>query len=80
MSESIHGQKVMQMMAGSAKQYTKQALKTEMANEFGEETRFHTCHDSDLSADDLIDYLANKGKFILSEQGMSMPSEGVCES
>lgn len=78
MSESIHGHEVMQMMASAAKSYTKQSLKLEIFQKFGEEVRFHTCHGSDLTADDLIEFLASKGKFVESEKGISLPTENLC--
>ncbi|WP_413699926.1 YecH family metal-binding protein [Psychromonas sp. KJ10-10] len=78
MSESIHGHQVMEMMATSGKSYNKVELKSEIASKFGAEARFHTCMGSDLTADDLIEFLASKGKIIESEQGMSMPEEHLC--
>lgn len=78
MSESIHGHQVMQMMANSAKTYTKSELQAQIAATFGEHARFHTCMDSDLSSAELIDFLTSKGKFIESEQGVSLPTENMC--
>ncbi len=78
MSESIHGHQVMEMMATSQKSYSKAELKSEIANKFGENARFHTCMGSDLTVDDLISFLASKGKFVDSEQGVSMPEEHLC--
>lgn len=78
MSESIHGHLVMEMMAKSAKTYTKAELKAQIAAQFGENSRFHTCMDSELTADALIDFLAAKGKFVESEQGIHMPESHLC--
>ncbi len=78
MSESIHGHQVMEMMATAEKIYSKAELKSEIANKFGADARFHTCMGSDLTADDLIDFLASKGKFVESDQGVSMPQEHLC--
>jgi len=78
MNESIHGHQVMEMMAQSEKTYTKQALKSEIALKFGDDARFHTCMGSDLTADDLIEFLATKGKFVESAEGISMPEEHLC--
>lgn len=78
MSESIHGHQVMEMMAVSGKNYSKVELKSEIAKKFGEDARFHTCMDSNLSADKLIRFLVSKGKFIESEQGVSMPQGNPC--
>jgi probable metal-binding protein len=78
MSESIHGHQVMEMMATSEKTYTKIELKSEIANKFGADARFHTCMGSDLSADDLIEFLSSKGKFVESKEGLSMPENHLC--
>ncbi|MCP4322749.1 MAG: YecH family protein [Psychromonas sp.] len=78
MSESVHGHQVMEMMATAGKSYSKVELKAEIANKFGEDARFHTCMGSDLTADDLIEFLASKGKFVESEEGVSMPPEHLC--
>ena len=78
MSESIHGHQVMEMMATAEKSYSKQSLKSEIATKFGENARFHTCMGSDLTAEDLIEFLASKGKFIESDEGISMPEEHLC--
>lgn len=78
MSESIHGHQVMEMMAVSGENYSRVTLKSEIANKFGNDARFHTCMGSDLSADDLIEFLASKGKFVESEAGISMPQEHLC--
>jgi len=78
MNQSIHGHQVMEMMAESEKTYTKQTLKAEIANSFGENARFHTCMGSDLSAEQLIEFLASKGKFIESAEGIKMPEDHLC--
>ncbi|WP_022943253.1 YecH family metal-binding protein [Psychromonas hadalis] len=78
MSESIHGHQVMEMMATAEKSYSKEALKAEIAIKFGEDARFHTCMGSDMTADDLIVFLASKGKFVESEQGIRLPKEHLC--
>ncbi len=78
MSESIHGHQVMEMMAASAKTYSKSALKAEIATKFGEDAHFHTCMHSDLTADALIEFLTSKGKFVESEEGIHMPEDHLC--
>ena len=68
----------MEMMAKSAKTYTKSALKAEIAANFGEDARFHTCMNRDLTADGLIEFLAGKGKLLESSEGVHMPEEHLC--
>ena len=78
MTQSIHGHQVMEMMTESKKTYSKQALQTEIANQFGKDARFHTCMDSDLTATQLIVLLTSKGKFVESADGISMSKEHGC--
>ena len=78
MSESIHGHQVMEMMAASNKSYTRAVLKIDIGEKFGENSRFHTCMLSDLTAEGLIDFLASKGKFVESEAGVSLPESNLC--
>jgi probable metal-binding protein len=78
MSESIHGHQVMEMMATSGKNYSKAALISEIATKFGDDASFYTCMNSDLSAHELIDFLTSKGKFVESDQGISMPKNHLC--
>lgn len=77
-NESIHGHQVMEMMATSNKAFIKSALIEEIASKFGTDARFHTCMDSDLTADDLIDFLSAKGKLVESAEGLSMTKEHIC--
>lgn len=79
MSESIHGHQVMEMMAKSAKIYSKSELQTEIAAQFGPDARFHTCKDTDLTADALIDFLTAQGKLVESEAGIQMPENQLCQ-
>lgn len=79
MNESIHGHQVMEMMAQSEKSYTTSALKLAIADKFGEEARFHTCMGSDLTADDLIEFLASKGKLVASTDGVKLAESHLCK-
>lgn len=72
MKESIHGHKLMEMMMASGLVYKREALLEASAREFGEDARFHTCSDSDLTAENLIDFMLGKGKLMVTEDGLSM--------
>ena len=78
MSEPIHGHEVMQMMVDSAQTYTRASLKVAMEARFGAEARFYTCSAQDLTAEALIEFLAQKGKFIDQETGFSTAQEKIC--
>ncbi|PKF61931.1 DUF2492 domain-containing protein [Psychromonas sp. psych-6C06] len=78
MSESIHGHQVIEMIAQSKKTFSKTELKERIEEKFGKNSRFHTCMGSDLSADELIEFLSEKGKIIESDAGLSMPLKHLC--
>jgi probable metal-binding protein len=78
MSESIHGHQVMEMMANSGKSYTHGELLTQVASKFGENARFHTCMDSNLTSKSLIDFFTKKGKIVQSEQGLHLELSNSC--
>jgi len=78
MSESIHGHQVMEMMASSATTYTESELLAQVASKFGQNARFHTCMDSNLTSKNLIDFFTSKGKIVESEQGLSLALSNMC--
>jgi len=79
MTDSIHGHEVMQMMVDSAQTFTRESLKAAMVARFGAEARFYTCSAENMTADSLIEFLAQKGKFIEQESGFSTVQEKICQ-
>ncbi|EDT9166141.1 YecH family protein, partial [Salmonella enterica subsp. salamae] len=45
---------------------------------FGEQARFHTCSASDMTAAELVAFLAAKGKFIAVDGGFSTHESKIC--
>lgn len=78
MTETIHGHEVMAMMTKSGKTYTRSELNKEVDATFGADSRFHTCHDSCLTTDELINFLVSKGKCIETAQGVKMSGVNAC--
>lgn len=76
---SVHGHDVLTMMIDSGKQYTEQSLVAAIIARFGEEARFHTCSASELTAAELVVFLAAKGKFIPQESGFSTHESKICK-
>ncbi len=59
----IHGREVMQMIAASEKIFTRESLVSEIIFKFGEDTRFFNCSSPEMTAEEIIDFFENKGKF-----------------
>jgi probable metal-binding protein len=69
MTESIHGHEVMRKMIESGETYKQDLLRTAINEWFGEEARFHTCSAKDMTADELISFLAARRKFTSDDTG-----------
>jgi probable metal-binding protein len=62
MLELIHAHEVMHMMLDSGKSYTRESFKADLAEKFGADARFHSCSVNNMSAGDLLEFLAERGK------------------
>jgi probable metal-binding protein len=78
MEKTIHGHEVMRMMLQSGKAYSRNSLKTEIINTFGAQVRFHTCSADNMNADELIDFLEARGKFLDKEEGFTTDPGRIC--
>ncbi len=78
MTESVHGHEVMHMMLELGGQFTRDSLKAAIETRFGAETRFHTCSAEGMNAEQLIEFLHQKGKFVPSEAGFNTREEHIC--
>ncbi len=80
MADKIHGHDVMRMMLEEGDSYTKESLEKAIIDKFGEETRFFTCAAENLTAKELIEFLADKGKFVPKEGGFTTQEENICSN
>ncbi len=78
MSDSIHGHEVLHFMLEHGGGFTRESLREAIASRFGAEARFHTCSADDLTADQLIDFLAARGKFVDGESGFNTQPHNTC--
>ena len=76
--ESIHGHEVLNMMIEYGEQYSNASLEAAITARFGEQARFHTCSAADMTAGELVAFLAAKGKFIAKEDGFSTHESKIC--
>ena len=75
---SVHGHKVMEMMAGNC--YTEERLLEEIRVNFGEGALFHTCSAKGLDARQLIVFLKQKGKFLPAQgEQFTVDENSVCD-
>ena len=79
MGEKVHGHEVMRMMIASNETYTRQSLRQAIHDRFGTETRFHTCSADGMTAEELIDFLESKGKFLFQGSEFTTHADRMCD-
>ena len=77
--EEIHGHEVMHMMVDSGVAYDEASLEAAIHAKFGESARFCTCSASGMTAKQLIEFLAARGKFVPSREGFSTDPTKICD-
>ncbi len=58
--------------------YTEKSLLEAILDKFGPDERFYTCSADNLTAQGLIDFLKEKGKFMPAEDGFTVDTSKVC--
>ena len=72
-----HGHEVLAMMQGKA--FTEEGLLKAIIEKFGSDERFYTCSAENLTAQELIDFLKEHGKFMPKEGGFTVDTSKVCD-
>jgi len=80
MTESIHGHEVMRKMIESGEAYTRDTLRVAINNWFGGAARFHTCSAENMTADELIAFLAERHKFYSEDSGFRVNEDEICDN
>lgn len=66
---SVHGHEVLTMMIASGERYTRQSLVAAIIARFGDKARFHTCSAAQMTAAELVAFLAEKGNLFRRRRG-----------
>ncbi|MEX0320684.1 MAG: YecH family metal-binding protein [Puniceicoccaceae bacterium] len=74
-----HAHEVMEMMVRSGKRYNRESLAAEIRETFGAATTFYTCSAEGLAAEELIEFLAAKGKFFGTEDSFVFDTGMMCQ-
>ena len=76
--QEIHGHEVMEFMIASETSFTRESLREAIIGKFGAEARFHTCSAEGMTADGIITFLEERGKFQLVEGGFTTDPSKIC--
>lgn len=75
---SIHGHEVLNMMLADDQSWTTERLVTAIEEKFGKMARFYTCSAEGMTAGELVDFLAARGKFIPQQEGFVTHKSKIC--
>ncbi|MDR2711326.1 MAG: YecH family protein [Burkholderiales bacterium] len=75
---TVHGHEVIKMVMMSNRRWTRDELVAAIHQKFGADTHFHTCADDDLTADELLDFLESRGKFVDNGEGLTTDGGLAC--
>jgi len=78
-TEERHAHEVMEMMLRSGKAYSRESLAAEIRENFGPNVTFYACSASGMSPEQLIDFLAMKGKFSGTEMSFIFDPARMCQ-
>ncbi len=78
-NQEIHGHEVMRMMVESGNAYDEKSLEAAIHEKFGASARFCTCSASGMTAAQLIEFLAARGKFVPASDGFSTDQSKICD-
>ena len=78
MNKTFHGHEVIQMVSTSGESYTRASLRAAIVERFGKDATFYSCSESDMSPDEMIDFLKARGKFIEGDDEFAFNHEGAC--
>ena len=79
MATEHHGHEVMEMMMASGRSYSRASLAAEIRRVFGDQARFHTCSASGMGPEELIEFLAERGKFSGTDQEFVFNPGSMCQ-
>ena len=68
----------MEFMIASGKSFSRESLRVAIAGKFGAATRFHACSAEGMTADEIITFLEERGKFHLVEGGFTTDPSKIC--
>ena len=79
MAEQVHGHEVLRMMIEDGNVYTKATLRAAIVDRFGEGARFYTCSAENMTPDELVAFLENRGKFVDEGEGFKTEPDRICD-
>ena len=79
MSQSIHGHEIMKMVHEADPPLTVAGLRDAVIERFGADAEFHACAGGGMTLDDLLQFLADRGKVVEADGVLRTDIGLMCE-
>ena len=76
---SIHGHDVLHWAAETQRSFSNDELVAAVTQQFGTDTRFHTCSAGNLTAKELVDFLQARGKLGDNPHALRVDRTQICQ-
>jgi probable metal-binding protein len=78
MHQSFHGHDLLRLVTGSPVPLSEPELRELARQHFGESPRFHTCSQSNMTLDDLLGFLLDRGKLRRENGLVAVSQDRIC--
>lgn len=74
----IHAHEVMHMMLEQEGGFSRESLSQAIIERFGADAKFHSCSQSGMDVQAVIDFLESRGKFVALADGFNTAQDKIC--
>jgi probable metal-binding protein len=75
----IHAHEVMRLMLEMDSDFSRESLAKAIDENFGSNARFHSCSQSGMDTQAVIDFLESRGKFVARADGFNTAQDKICD-
>lgn len=74
----IHAHEVMRLMLELDSDFSRESLGLAIIERFGADAKFHSCSQSGMGVNAVIDFLESRGKFVARADGFNTAQDKIC--
>ena len=78
MSNSVHGLEALNVMKEAGGDFSRENMIEAVNTRFGGDTRYHVCIKENMTAEELVDFLAGKNLLVETDNGFSVQADIPC--
>jgi probable metal-binding protein len=74
----IHAHEVMRLMLELDTDFSRESLNRAIIERFGADAKFHSCSETGMGVNAVIDFLESRGKFVARAGGFNTAQDKIC--